>query len=251
MLTRTSLSLKSTRSLHMTPASNDFMSWFKRKQTKNTKDVIPTAKDTREVIDEIESGKMTINNVSKLKLKLAEEDFIGEEPGQVNLKNRLHRLETVPFNKWLSKRQVASLDDLDLIILRAYKDFSKESGVISVTNSSISTPFPDLVSKFFFTKSLQAQTGVLIPDYQLTKLSSPMSFRNYFIEEILSGKQAKYNELEPNAIHIDEETYSAASVYVVKDVKQKDLKKKLGRILSEVETLERESAKKAIERAKH
>ena len=209
--------LPSARQLHTTKVSSDFFSWFKSKKNQDQEPTVPT-KGTQELISDIEAGK-TSKISNKQKLELIPENFIGEEEGELAEKARAKQIKGVPFNRWLSAKKLEGT-------------------------------FPDLVIKFNFTKSLQASSGYLIPDYQLTILNTPAQFKNYICKEILSGKQARYKESEPNAIHLSSAQFTSPNIYIVPDVKPKAQKNTYRKIIREVNILEAESARRAIEQAR-
>ncbi|SCU92162.1 LAFA_0F08438g1_1 [Lachancea sp. 'fantastica'] len=242
---RTSNFVTANRSLHVSARRSDFMSWFKRKQDSESK---KTVRDTKEVIADIESGESKTKS-SNSKLKLSEDSFIGEEANAVHKAKLTALVAQVPFNNWLSSKKVTTAEALDQAILQALNG-NKSGAVTSVTDDSLAVPFSDLITKFHFTKALQASTGVLVPDYQLTRLKTPLEFRSFYLKEVVSGKLAKYKDAEPNAIDLDNSSHAADTVHVVKPVAPKDQRKKLSNILSEVEALERQSAKEALESAR-
>ncbi|SCU89571.1 LANO_0D05512g1_1 [Lachancea nothofagi CBS 11611] len=246
MISRSANKLGAQRGLHSSLRNPDFMSWFKRRQ--NAKPAEPT-KDTKQVIEEIESGE-NASAASKNKMRLTEDSFIGQELGAINKAERQAAVQHIPFNKWLSSTKVASAKTLDDSLLQAYNSTIGKISISSVEDESLALPFRDLIGKFHFTKALQAATGVLVPDYQLTRLQSPLEFRDFYLKEVVSGKLAKFKESEPNAIDLDDTSYTAKSIQVVKSVTPKDQRRRLSKILLEVESLERENARLALEKAR-
>ncbi|SCV01360.1 LAME_0G15720g1_1 [Lachancea meyersii CBS 8951] len=242
---RTVNHLNGSRALHVSVKRSDFMSWFKRKQDGKSKTV---SRDTKEVIADIEAGETKVSGTNT-KLKLNEEYFIGEEAGAINKAQRQALITQIPFNEWLSPSKVATVKDLDHALLKA---FSTLGGPIpeSTTDKSLELPFSNLIDKFHFTKALQASTGTLIPDYQLTRLQTPRELREYYLKEVISGKLANFKDAEPNAIELNSTSYSAENVHIINSVRPKDKKRKLSVIFSEVESLERQSAKEALESAR-
>lgn len=246
MLSRQTLPVKSVRCLHTTAITSDFMSWFRKKQDK--KQVTPT-KNTEDVISEIESGKANAVEEGGKKLKLTEDDFIGEELGAVDRNKREALIQSAPFNQWLSTEKTSTTEKLNSIILASYNK-ALSSQIEDIKDPALSSPFVSLVSKFKFTKDLQSLSGFMISDYQLTRLTTPLEFREYFTKEVLSGKLARFNDVEPNAIELDDKVFPT-NVYISKHPSVRDQKKKFSGILNEVQKLEAEAARRAIEEARN
>ncbi|KAM3163506.1 54S ribosomal protein L13 [Lachancea thermotolerans] len=246
MLSNRIASCSVKRGLHVSASSKDFMSWFRRKQT--AKPAAPIKK-TEELINEVESGvggaEAPLN-----RLKLTDEFFIGKSTLGLDRRERQSRVNEVPFNKWMSSEKLKSSGVLDSILLESYNSTNSEFRAIAIADEKLALPFTDLVFKFHFSKALQSATGTLIPDYQITRLQTPIAFRNYLLKEVVSGKLAKFRESEPNAIELGQGHYSSDSIHVVEDVRFSERKKKLSKILSEVEFLEREAARQAVEKAR-
>ncbi|SCU94814.1 LADA_0G11496g1_1 [Lachancea dasiensis] len=245
MLAQATVSVCSKRALHVSTRNYDFLSWFKNKQNAKNKE---PAKDTKQVIEDIESGRSKTRQ-SANRLKLTEDSFIGQELQVSDRARRGDLLQQVPFNIWLSSQKVRTSEALDRILLDTYVSTVPESTISKIEDPELALPFSDLSVKFQFTKSLQATTGIMVPDYQSTRLQTPLQFREFFLKEVLSGK-AKFNDAEPNAIDIDESFYGAESIHVVKTPAPKDQRQKLSKILSEVEALEKEAARQALETAR-
>ena len=222
------------------------MSWFKRKQT--AKPVVPV-KDTKDVIVEIESGADKVD-VPKNRLKLTDDFFVGTAIDEANRKERQAQVQEIPFNSWLSASKVESPAAFDDIFLKAFNQTHANASVHDIQDGSLSNSFVDLTTKFRFAKLLQAASGFSVPDYQLTRFQTPIAFRAYFLKEVISGKLASFKESEPNAIDLNNDSYDASSIRVIKDVKVKQQKKTLSKILTEVEALERAATKEALERAR-
>ncbi|CEP60884.1 mitochondrial 54S ribosomal protein mL50 MRPL13 LALA0_S02e01860g [Lachancea lanzarotensis] len=242
---RSSSYVSTGRFLHVSARRSDFMSWFKRKEdSKSNK----TSRNTKDVIADIESGENKTKGSSS-KLKLTEDSFVGEEAAAVNHAKRKVLVAQVPFNKWLSSKKVSTAEALDQAIIQAFSALNSGTAM-SIDDESLAVPFSNLVNKFHFTKSLQASTGVLVPDYQLTRLKTPLEFRDFYLREIVSGKLAKYKDAEPGAIDLDSSSYTAETVHVVKQVAPQEQRKKLSNILSEVESLDRQNAREALKSAR-
>lgn len=237
------------RQLHTTKVTYDFFSWFKNKKKEEQQEVVPPTKDTKELISDIEAGKKSkISN--KQKLELIPENFIGIEEGEVAEKARAKLIKKIPFNRWLSAKKVSDEAQLDNLLVNCYNDSWTGTTITSASDSKLCEPFPDLVTKFNFTKLLQARSGFLIPDYQITILNTPSQFRQYFCKEILSGKQSRLKESEPNAIHLTSDQFTSPNIYIIPEVKPKSQKEAYRKIVKEVNLLEADNARKAIEQAK-
>lgn len=234
------------RSFHSTVIPLDFFSWFKNK--KQSEPVAPI-KDTKELMKDIESGKKS-NIEKKEKLDLKPENFIGEESMKTDLKAREELVDKVAFNRWLNASKASNEKELEAISVDCFNSVFHCSNISSVSEKQYDCPFPDLATKFNFTKSLQAKTGYLIPDSKLTVLSTPLQFNEYLIKEVLSGKLAKFKESEPNAIDLSGKNYSSPNIYITPDVDTKTQKKKFGKIMHEVQSMEAAHTERAIEQAK-
>lgn len=236
------------RSLHTTVVSSEFFSWFKKKKDEQNQAAVIN-KDTREVIKDIEEGKEA-KTTNKQKLELKPENFIGEERGKIQKRDHQKLVKSISFNGWLSEAKVATEEQLDSILIESLNSSLADGHPSSVNDPKFEAVFPDLVTKFKFTKFLQAKTGYIIPDYTLTILATPSQFKSYYIKEILSGKLAKYKESEPNAIDLSGTQFTSSNVYVVPEVNVALQKKKFGKIMREVQLLEAENARRAIEQVK-
>ncbi|SCU97722.1 LAMI_0F11122g1_1 [Lachancea mirantina] len=236
------------RHMHTSFVRQDFMSWFKRKQAKQA---TAPVRDTAEVISEIEAGKDQEGTPDKGKLRLTDNDFVGTETAQHDRIQRAKLVQDVPFNKWLSGEKVKDERTLKQILIEVHNASTDAAHKINtIEDPAAQTAFQDLTSKFHFSKQVQARTGIMIPDYTLTRLRSCASFHTYFQSEILSGKHARYNEREPNAIHLSDSAFSSTNIHVVPEVKTRDRKKKLSLLLAEAAARERDAAQKALQSAR-
>ncbi|EJS42920.1 mrpl13p [Saccharomyces arboricola H-6] len=235
------------RPIHTSAANRDFMSWFKRKKQEEHKEPV---KDTKQLIKDIEEGKAEVfspsSSKSKNKLELIPENFIGEGSRRYRRKKELeHAVSSAPFNQWLTRGKVTFQSDLDNVISQAtQKTLGKDDQ---------DAQFPDLVTKFQFTKFLQTESGYLIPDYKLTTLSTPLQFKMYFQKEILpsiNDPKLVFKESEPDAIHPFSDKYASPNIYVVNDITPKEQKIKYDTIMREIQKLEDEATKKALEMAR-
>lgn len=233
--------------IHTSAANGDFMSWFKRKKQEEHQEPV---KDTKQLIKDIEEGNMEASSQSssknKNKLELIPENFIGEGSRRYKRQKELkHAVSTAPFNQWLSRNKITSDNELDDMILQATQ---KTLGKVDQD-----VQFPDLVAKFQFTKFLQSKSGYLISDYELTTLSTPLQFKMYIKEKILpSVKDPKlaFKEAEPNAIYPHSDNYTSPNIYVINDITPKEQKSKYDTIMKEIQNLEDEATKKALETAR-
>lgn len=226
-----------TRRIHITARKGDFFSWFKTKKEE--------VKDTKDIIKDIEAGKkVATDKGSRIKLDLIPSNFIGEESLKVRKKIQERCVNSVTFNRWLSRSKVASEQQLDSIIDESLQTTTNGS------HTSITTPFVDLVTKFKFTKALQTKTGYMIPDYKITVATTPLQFKDYFMQELLFGKLGRYKESEPNAIDLSNKDYGSPNVHIVADINSQKQKRKFGKIIKKVHALEHENLKRIVEEAK-
>lgn len=229
----------SRRSLHVSTVSQDFFSWFKDRKKKKVK-------STKEVINELESGKdVSQSNEAATTLDLTPNNFIGT----FDKKRNVIPLETVPFNNWFNQNKIISEEEFDTVLLEAYNETFK-TGVKNVTDNKFTESFNDIIQKFKFAKLLQAKTGYLLSDYQFTRLNSPMSFKNYYLKEFISGKSLRYKESEPNAIHLNQLSFKAPNINVIEDIPAKVKRRNFKKIIDEVDAIENRITKDAIESAK-
>jgi len=230
-----------TRSLQSSAVSNDFFSWFKDKNKEKTK-----VKSTKEVMSDIEAGKDVVEkneNVNILELK--PENFIGT----YDKKRNVIPLDTVPFNRWISLDKVATEDKLNSIILQSYNE-TFGTQLKEVSNEKLAESFTDITQKFNFTKLLQAKSGFILSDYQFTRLTSPNSFKDYYLSEFVSGKSLRFKESEPNAIHLNESSFKAPNIRIVPDISAKEKRQKFKKLVNEVNEIENKITIDAIESAK-
>lgn len=239
-------SLVQARALHNTHTSADFFSWFKKKKAEESEPIVPT-KPTDELIKDIESGKKTKPAINSQRLSLTKENFIGKEPGFLDRTVRQKLISEIPFNKWTSDKTALTERRLEEILVESYNDSFPGNKITTASNGSLDAKFSDLVTKFHFTKLLQAKSGYLIPDYKLTVLNSPSQFKKYYLDEIVSGRQARFKESEPNAIHLTQEKFTSPNIYVVPDVNVKSQNKNYRKIMKEVNLAEVEVSRRTME----
>lgn len=241
-------SLPMVRSLHTTNVTSDFFSWFKKKKAEETESKVPS-KDTSELMKEIESGKKSEVATNSQRLKLTPDNFIGKEPGQLDREAHQKQVRETLFNNWISKEKVATERRLDELLVQSFNESYSGEKISAASDAKLDSSFPDLITKFKFTKFLQANSGCLIPDYKLTVLNRPSQFRKYFVDEILSGKQARYKDSEPNAIHLTQEQFASPNIYVVPDVDVKSQNKNYRKIIQDVTLSEAEVSRRAMQDA--
>lgn len=231
-----------TRALHTSNVRYDFFSWLKdRKKSKKE-----PVKSTKEVISEIESGKdITEKNENVSTIELIPENFIGTFD-----KNRnVIPLDTVPFNRWLSVDRITTEEALNKVILDSYNE-TFGTHLTDITDNTLGDAFTDITQKFNFTKLLQIKSGFILSDYQFTILACPKSFKEYYLKEFVSGKSLRFKESEPNAIHLDGNSFKAPNIRVVEDIPAKNVRIKYKRLVNEVNNLENKITEDAIENAK-
>ncbi|CCF57999.1 hypothetical protein KAFR_0D03510 [Kazachstania africana CBS 2517] len=234
------------RSIVSTQPNYNFFAWFKdRKKQKAVHN--QNVRKTEALIKDIESGTDVSKDMgsSSTRIDLVPENFVGKR--QV----KTISLKEVPFHNWLSKSKVKTEKDLDHHIIEAYNHAFPSAAVKAIRNGKLKAPFVDVTSKFKFSKRLQSLTGYAISDYQCTILSTPLSFKDYYMKEILSGKALRFNENEPNAIHLSKESFTSPNVHIVEDTPVKLQKRKFNEILKEVKMLEEQESHEAIERARN
>lgn len=241
--------VRASRQFTSGAARADFLSWFRRNKNKDTP-AVPAQpelqRDTKEVISEIESGKTTeVKSSSVTRLQLTDDDFVGVDLSKQEAQIRSQKLATVPFNQWLSQDKVSTEQQLEQVVSESYL----ETFGNAPTEEQLGSVFENLVDKFRFTKLLQSKSGHIIPDYQLTRLQTPLEFKSWFENRVLSGKLGKFKESEPNAIDLSDIKFPP-NVYVVPDVKPSVKKQKVQKILEEVAALEAQYEREAIEKAK-
>ncbi|KAG0654947.1 hypothetical protein C6P44_000609 [Monosporozyma unispora] len=223
------------RTFHTISIQQDFMSWFRSKKQAQAK-----VRKTKEIIEDIESGKeldeSTTESSSKiLKLDLTPDNIIGTR--RVETIN----LDDIPWNNWLSSKKVKTSEELDQVITIACK--ATLGGSISETE-----PFSDLVTKFNFVKKLQSLSGYTIPDYELTVSNTPAQFKTYYMNNIISGKLQQFNEKEPNAIYLTQDSFKEPNIRVTDRVISKSQEQKFNSILLEVQALKEKDTMNEIQR---
>ena len=237
----------STRHFHKSPISQDFFNWIKERSKERAKkrQEAEKQKSTKDVMSEIEAGKEVEDSGSVTTLELIPENFIGT----FDKARHTIPLETVPFNEWLPKVKVTTEEGLNEVLVKSYNQVY-DTNVSTVSDDKLSLPFTDLQKKFEFCKAIQQGLGYMISDYQLTVLQTPIAFRDYCLVELISGKLARFNEKEPNAIHLTNESYTAPNIRVMEDVSVRERKEGFESILAEVNEMERVAREKAIEEAR-
>ncbi|CCH62683.1 hypothetical protein TBLA_0I00180 [Henningerozyma blattae CBS 6284] len=213
------LQRKFTRSLASTAPRNDIFSWLYSK--KNAKKSIPKEeKDTKKIMKQIEEGKDTDRDADSgelLFLELKPENFIGEDQGMIDSRIRKENKKPILTTSWLSKHKVKNEKAFDEILLSCYNEtFNKD--MKNITDTILTDNFPDLSTKFNFSKEIQKKSGYLISDYNVTLFNSPVDFRNYFRTEVFSGKLGLFKESEPNAIHLNSKSFNSPNIFVQSDV---------------------------------
>ncbi|QEU58865.1 Mrpl13 [Kluyveromyces lactis] len=241
--------VRSSRQLTSSAVRADFLSWFRRNKNKDA-GVVPVQpelqRDTKEVINEIESGKTTaVKSSTVTRLELTDDDFVGIDSSRRDELIRLQKLDVIPFNEWLSQDKLSTEHQLEQVVLESYQETFGDVP----TEEQLGKPFENLVNKFKFSKLLQCKSGHMIPDYELTRLQTPLEFKSWFEIKVLSGQLGKFKESEPNAIDLSNIKFPP-NVYVVPDVKPSVKKQKVKKILEEVAALEAQYERDAIEKAK-
>ena len=231
-----------TRALHTSDVRYDFFSWLKdRKKSKKE-----PVKSTKEVISEIESGNdVTEKNDNVSTLELIPENFIGT----FDKKRNVIPLDTVPFNRWMNSDSITTEEALNKVILDSYNEVFGMH-LTDITDNTLGDSFKDITQKFKFTKLLQVKSGYILSDYQFTILASPNSFKEYYLKEFVSGKSLRFKESEPNAIHLDGNSFKAPNIRVIEDIPAKDVRIKYKKLVTEVNELENKITADAIENAK-
>lgn len=214
----------------------NFMSWFRSRKKEEAR-----IRKTKEIIYDIESGKSiddpTRYTSSKiLKLDLTPDNIIGKRKEE-----KIDLINDIPWNNWLSNQRIKTLEELDKVINLSCKEILGE-------NFNIKDTFPDLNVKFRFVKRLQSLSGYPISDYQLTILKTPNEFKNYYLENIVSGKLLQFNEKEPNAIYLTQESFNQPNIRVIERVSAKVQREKFNNILQEIENLKERESKDEIQR---
>lgn len=232
------------RYLHRTAVNQDFFSWFskKKKEPLHVQDQA-LVRPTKEIISEVEKGQISKEDMtsSKIKLDLSPENFIGVTKHELKRQREKELMETIEIKQWLNDKRVETPEQLDQIIQNA----SQEVGIESTA------AFPDIKSRFLFAKGVQSQSGYEVPDHVLTSMKTGNDIKNYFNEEVFSGKLARFKASEPDAIHLTQESYQAPNIRVVDNsVPIKERKQKLKTILSTVKQLEAEQTRRLMEEAK-
>ncbi|SMN17739.1 similar to Saccharomyces cerevisiae YKR006C MRPL13 Mitochondrial ribosomal protein of the large subunit, not essential for mitochondrial translation [Maudiozyma saulgeensis] len=240
-ISATQRSRVTTRSFQSSAVNNDFFSWFKDKKKEKTK-----VKSTKEVISDIEAGKDVVEKKDNATtLELTPENFIGS----FDKKRNDIPLDTVPFNRWISLDKVSTEAKLNSIILQSYNE-TFGTQLKEADNDKFTESFTDITKKFSFAKLLQAKSGFVLSDYQFTVLTSPNSFKDYYLREFVSGKSLRFKESEPNAIHLNKSSFKAPNIYIIPDVPAKEKRQKFKTLVNEVNEIENKITSDAIENAK-
>ncbi|CCD27389.1 mitochondrial 54S ribosomal protein mL50 MRPL13 NDAI_0K01980 [Naumovozyma dairenensis CBS 421] len=252
-----------TRNFHVINSpSLDIMDWFKSrnkmkgegKDTEGEESVkIVNKRATKDLIQDIETRKDNKDDTDDTslathKLKLIPENFIGRRNNRKVGSQNKRLYKDAPFNYWLNKTKVQNETELEKIMESLLNEVNADKELMD-------EPLPDLVTKFKFVKELQAKTGYMIPDYQITIMNTPAAFKQYYIDNIFSGKLQRFKESEPNAIHFENKQFTAPNIYLVNTVDERDIsgkmqKKKYNKIIDEVRKMEEIRTKKIIEEAR-
>lgn len=216
------------------------MQWFRSKKKQTIKQDV---RDTREVIKDIEEGKAPISkSENRLYLELKTENFIGETDLMKKRRLKQETYKTLAIHQWLPQQKIDSVEKIGRILSDCLQKIYQDS--------SMDVQMDDLAKKFRFAKLLQEKSGVPISDFKLTVLRSPREFEQYMIDGVLSGKQGVKRPSEPHAIHLNQQSYSSPNIYVIPDITERAKTEQLKKIMNEVETLEEQRTRLAIERAK-
>ncbi|EDO14312.1 hypothetical protein Kpol_160p3 [Vanderwaltozyma polyspora DSM 70294] len=237
-----SRNVRGIRALHTSGIQRNMLSWWKSRKNEKPEE---KPRETSEIMKEIEeNGDISNENnggngntVNQLKLKLVPENFIGEElKGKKKIDSAI--LNSIPFNRWMSKSKVSSETELDNIISESIANTNKDQ--------TLDQSFSSIEDKFNFTKLLQSKTGYMIPDLEITLFQTPLEFKQYYVKEILSGKFGRYKDSEPNAIHLTTESYHSPNINVIPDVPGSVQKKQTNKIIHEVHMLDAEQNKQSL-----
>lgn len=246
------------RYLSVSATNHNMLSWFRDRKKKQEEVWVPNnlKQDTSKLIDKIEKGEQ-INDVDAVQkqnsdyIELSANNFIGEDDKTIAKKLKREEIKKLKeYNEkfWLyNQKKVKTSKELDEIIINCFNDTMNGNVVNNIDDKILSNDFSNLESKFLFTKYLQVNSGYMISDFDVSKLNSPISFKQHFEKEIISGKLGRFKESEPNAIHIDSTSFTAPNVYVQPDITFKRQNKKFGKIIKEVQELENDKDNKIIQ----
>lgn len=197
--------LKTSLLLHKRTGFFDFLGRGKSDKDEK-KDILnsPTTKqETKELAESLVKGEeeAAAEKNSEIKvLDMKSTKVIGETAAYESYLKSLkeHRIASLKVNDWYTKD-----------VLKA-KEFEKFETILKdlllkykLELNELAVPFKDFKTKFLFAKDIQAQTGVLLSDYNITLFTSPKDYKTFFYEVVLSGDLFKYQEKKPLAIDIE------------------------------------------------
>ncbi|OBA28825.1 hypothetical protein HANVADRAFT_51269 [Hanseniaspora valbyensis NRRL Y-1626] len=162
-----------------------------------------TKEETKQLAESLVKGETESSVDSKTEIKVLDMKntrVIGDNSAYETYLNNLkeHRISSLKINDWSVKTclQAQEFENFETILKELLIKYNLELNELSI-------PFKDFQTKFLFSKDIQAKTGIILSDYNITLFASPKDYKTFFYEVVLSGELYKYQEKKPLAIKID------------------------------------------------
>ncbi|KAH3683582.1 hypothetical protein WICPIJ_005429 [Wickerhamomyces pijperi] len=223
------------RLIHTSSKRLGFMDWFQHKKDQESKQKVEKAKDIKEVISDAENNRVELKKIEKI-------EFIGKIKPDYESKPIEERLQGFKIEHWLNKQKITDSSEFQTLLLQTYTDLT-QTPVSSLTEVNLS----DLKLRFDYTLAVQSKSGHLIPDFQLSKLSTGAELFQYFERYLKTGEIHNYN---PHHLDLSKLEFTAPNITVQKPVNSKQRKTKFRALLKEARAEEASKVDQLIESAR-
>ncbi len=201
------------RNLHSSGVSQGWLDWVTRKKPgKKVEDERLPTLPIKESLKQIETEGVKQEHV---KLRIIGKPTITQIP-----------LNGFKIPSWKKGKKVTTLNEVDNAISKAYFEvFNKNENIKDILNYELS----DLSKRFEIFKNIQKFTGYDISDYIISKSKTINDIKIYFTKNIIN--KPKFDDLLPNAIHLNPEEFEGSNVRVIKFINGKEKKKRYQSLL--------------------
>lgn len=227
-----------SRLIHTSSQRLGFMEWFQHKKDQEAKEKsLEKAKDIKEVIADAENDKVQLKKLEKI-------EFIGKIKKEYDGKSIEERLQGFQIEHWLNKKKIQDPAEFEELLKNTYTQLTKIKAS-SLDHIDLSS----LQLRFQFTTQIQAQSGHLLPDSLLSRVSNATDLLQYFNKSIITGAAANYN---PHHLNLEKlkEGLNAANVTVLPPVNSKMRKIKFKSLLKKAREEEQAKVESLIEGAR-
>lgn len=224
------------RSFSTTRVSNSVLDYFKFFKKKSAQEEGPVAKDTKEVIEEVEENQDVLASKSKI-------EILGiKNPRYTDAATIEKNLNGFKINRWIPKSnelsQSLTQENYQTKINEALTEiFSKEQDL------------SDLYTRFKIFKQVQQSFIISIPDSQFTLLKDQQSYEAFLLKHLNPTlKLSNKTEYMPDAVDFAPGQFDGTNVSVTKHVFKTEKEKQYKKLLKKASKLQKQSLQDYIEK---